>query len=153
VPLRDGGLIYTRFSIDDQSKVHSQIWFQARSGSLGVALTDPSADCLQPALSPDERQLAMVCTHGQSETAELTVAGFYRATLNLGPATVLARGRLAASPAFAPDGKTIAYLAPATPGGGFQLWTVSAVQSTAPAPTPISSNLDLEATSAPVWID
>jgi len=152
VPLRDGGLIYARFSIDDQSKVHSQILFQARPGSLGVALTDPSADCLQPALSPDERQLAMVCTHGQSETAELTVAGFYRATLSLGPATVLARGRLAASPAFAPDGKTIAFLAPATPGGGFQLWTVSAVQSTAPAPTPISSNLDLDATSAPVWI-
>ena len=65
---------------------------------------------------------------------------------------MLVRGQLAASPSFAPDGKTIAYLAPATPGGGFQLWTVSAVQSTRPAPAKISSILDLDVTSAPVWI-
>ncbi len=36
VPLSGGGLIYTRFSIDDQSKVHSQLWFQARPGSPGT---------------------------------------------------------------------------------------------------------------------
>lgn len=152
VPLRGGGLIYTKFSIDDQSKVHSQVWYQARPGSAGTPLTDPADDCLQPAVSFDERELAMVCTHGQPQEAELTMAGFDRTTLSLGPATVLARGQLAASPAFAPDGKTIAYLAPSTPRGGFQLWTVSAVQSTAPAPMAISSNLDLDAMSAPVWV-
>jgi TolB protein len=152
VPLRGGGLIYTRFSIDDQSNVHSQVWYQARPGSAGTPLTDPAEDCLQPAVSPDERQVAMVCTHGQPQSAELTTASFYRATLSLGPSTVLVRGQLAASPAFAPDGKTIAYLAPRIPGGGFQLWTVSAVQSTAPVPQAISSALDLDAQSAPVWI-
>ena len=92
------------------------------------------------------------CTHGQAQSAELTTASFYRSTLSLGSSTVLVRGQLAASPSFAPDGKTIAYLAPATPGGGFQLWTVSAVQSTRPAPAKISSILDLDVTSAPVWI-
>jgi hypothetical protein len=59
LPLRGGGLIYTKFSIDDQSKVHSQIWLQSRPGSAGVALTDPEADCLQPAISPDEHLLAI----------------------------------------------------------------------------------------------
>lgn len=152
VPLRGGGLIYTRFSIDDQSRVHSQIWYQARPGSPGTALTDPAAGCLQPAMSPDERQLAMVCTHGQSQSAEITTAPFYRSTLSLGPATVLVPGRLAAAPAFAPDGRSVAYLAPRTPGGSFQLWVVSAVSSTVPAPLPISSALDLDATSAPVWV-
>jgi len=152
VPLRGGGLIYTRFSIDDQSNVHPQVWYQARPGSAGTPLTDLAADCLQPAVSPDEQQLAMVCTHGRPLAAELTTARFYRATLSLGPTTVLVRGQLAASPSFAPDGKTIAYLAPGGSGGGFQLWTVSAAPSTAPAPQAISSALDLDAQSAPVWI-
>jgi TolB protein len=152
VPLRGGGLIYTKFSIDDQSKVHSQIWYQARPRSAGTPLTDLADDCLQPAVSSDEQQLAMVCTHGQPQSAELTKAGFYRTTLSLGPSTVLVRGQLAASPSFAPDGKTIAYLAPETPGGGFQLWTISAAQSTTPAPKEISSALDLDAMSAPIWM-
>lgn len=152
VPLRGGGLIYTRFSIDDQSKVRSQIFYQARPGSPGTALTDAAAGCLQPAMSPDERQVAMVCTHGQTQFAELTTAPFDRSTLSLGPPAVLVRDRLVAAPAFAPDGRTIAYLAPSTPGGGFQLWIIAAAPSTAPAPRPVSSELDLDATSAPVWM-
>ncbi|MHB8614279.1 MAG: TolB family protein [Candidatus Dormibacteraceae bacterium] len=152
VPLRGGGLIYTRFSIDDASKVHSQVWYQARPGSPGTALTDAASDCLQPSVSPDERQMAMVCTNGQWQSAELRAATFYPSTLSLGPSTVLVSGRLVASPSFSPDGKTIAYLAPADSGGGFQLWTVTATQSTAPTPVAISSTLDLDATSAPVWV-
>ncbi len=152
VPLRGGGLIYTRFSIDAQSQVRSQVWYQARPGSPGTPLTAAADGCLQPAMSSDERQIAMICTHGQPQSTELTTAGFYRTTLSLGPRTVLVRAQLAASPSFSPDGKTIAYLAPETPGGGFQLWTVSAVPSTVPAPKAISSGLDLDAQSAPVWI-
>jgi TolB protein len=152
VPLRGGGLIYTKFSIDDQSRVHSQLWYQARPGSLGTALTDPASDCLQPALSADEREVAMVCRNGQTQSAELRSAIFFPSTLSLGPAAVLVRGQLVASPAFAPDGKTVAYLAPATEGGGFQLWTVGATPSTVPTPVEISSTLDLDATSAPVWV-
>ena len=151
IPLRGGGLIYTKFSIDEQSRVHSQIWLQARPASAGVALTDREADCLQPALSPDEHLLAMVCSNGQAQGGQISVAAFYPATTSLGPAAVLARGQLAASPSFSPDGKTVAYLAPARPGGGFQLWTLPATQSTAP-PQQITFNLDLDATSSPVWI-
>lgn len=152
VPLRGGGLIYTKFSIDGQSNVHSQIWLQSRPGSPGTALTDPEANCLQPALSADGHLLAMVCTNGQPLSAQLVVASFYPATPSLGPSTVLAKGQLVASPSFSPDGKTVAYLAPLTPGGGFQLWTVPATQSTAPTPKQISAELDLDATSAPVWV-
>ena len=152
VPLSSGGLIYTKFSIDNQSKVHSQIWLQARAGSVGVALTDPEADCLQPALSPDEHLLAMVCTNGQPLGGQISVASFYLATASLGPQSVLVRGQMVASPSFSPDGKTIAYLAPAPADGGFQLWTLPATESTAPAPKQITTNLDLDATSAPVWI-
>jgi Tol biopolymer transport system component len=152
LPLRSGGLIFTRFSIDDRSKVHSQIWFQARPGATGVALTDPEAGCLQPAMSADERLLAMVCTHGQPLAAEVAIASFYAATRTLGPTAVLVRAQQVASPAFSPDGKMLAYLAPARPGGGFQLWTVPATQSTAPTPKQITSELGLDASSAPAWV-
>jgi Tol biopolymer transport system component len=153
VPLRGGGLIYTKFSIDDKSKVHSQIWLQQRPGSVGAALTDPEADCIQPTLSADEHLLAMVCSSGQPLGGQISVTAFYPATASLGQPAVVARGQLLASPAFSPDGRTVAYLAPATPGGGFQLWTIPALESTAPAPKQITTNLDLDATSAPVWVE
>ena len=152
VPLRAGGLIYTKFSIDGESKVHSQIWLQSRPGSPGVALTDPDADCLQPALSSDEHLLAMVCGKTQPMSVDLVLAGFNPTTPSLGASTVLTRGQLVASPSFSPDGKTVAYLAPATSGGGFQLWTIPATESTTPTPRQISSELDLAATSAPLWL-
>jgi len=152
LPLKSGGLIFTRFSIDDQSRVHSQLWFQARPGTTGVALTDPEAGCLQPAISADEHLLAMVCTHGQALATEVAIASFYPATHTLGPTAVLARGQQVAVPAFSPDGKELAYLAPAIPGGGFQLWTVPTTQSTAPTAKQITSELGLDASSAPVWV-
>jgi len=152
LPLRGGGLLYTKFSIDDKSKVHSQIWFQSRPGSVGAALTDVEADCLQPALSPDESMLAMICSNGQSLGGQLSVTTFDSATASVGPPAVVARGSLLASPAFSPDGKSLAYLAPAMPGGGFQLWTIPGLESTASAPKQITTNLDLDATSAPVWV-
>jgi Tol biopolymer transport system component len=152
VPLGNGGLIYTRFSIDGQSKVHSQIWLQSQPGSPGAALTDPEADCLQPALAADGQLLVMVCTNGQPSSQQLVAAPFYPATLSLGPPAVLVKGQLLASPSFSPDGKTIAYLAPAAPGGGFQLWTIPVTPSTAPRPRQVSNGLDLDAASAPVWV-
>jgi Tol biopolymer transport system component len=62
----------------------------------------------------------------------------------------LVTGRLVTAPVFSPDGKTIAYLAPATSGGNFQLWTVS---SSGPASVrDITSDLGLDSLSAPVWL-
>jgi len=152
VPLGGGGLIYTRFSIDGQSRVHSQIWLQSRPGDPGTALTDPEADCLQPALTADGNLIAMVCTNGQPLSAQLVAAAFYPASLSLGPPAVLVDGQLLASPSFSPDGKTVAFLAPAAAGGGFQLWTIPVAQSTRPAPRQVSNGLNLDAASAPVWV-
>jgi Tol biopolymer transport system component len=150
LPLRGGGLIYTKYSIDDSFQVHGQIWLQKRAGSAGQALTAPELGCAEPALSPGERLIAMVCNKGGNQTAELDVATFDPTTFTLGSPAALVTGQLVASPTFSPDGKTIAFLAPSTPGGGFQLWTVG---SSGPASTrDITTDLGLDSASAPVWV-
>lgn len=150
VPLRDGGLLYSKYSIDDSFQVHAQVWVQKRPGSVGEALTAPELGCGQPALSADEKLLAMVCTKGSNQTAELDVATFDPASLKLGSPATLVANQLVASPAFSPDGKTVAYLAPSIPGGQFQLWTVD---SSGPASVrDITTDLGLDATSPPVWV-
>src|SRR5438309_605556 len=150
VPLREGGIVYTKYSIDDASQVHAQVWVQKRARSAGQALTAPELGCGQPALSADEKLIAMVCNKGSNQSAELDVATFDPTTLTMGsPATLVSR-QLVTAPVFSPDGKTIAYLAPSAPGGNFQLWTVN---SSGPASVRgITSDLGLDATSAPVWL-
>lgn len=151
VPLRDGGLLYTKYSIDDSFQVHSQIWLQRRAGTAGVALTSPDLGCGQPAVSPDESRIAMVCTKGSNQTAELDVATLDEANLQLGSPATLVGGRMVASPAFSPDGKTLAFLAPEAPGEQFQLWTVDAKGPT--SLRQVTSGLGLDSTSAPVWVN
>jgi Tol biopolymer transport system component len=152
VPLHGGGLVYTKYSIDNQDAVHSQVWLTTRPGAGGTALTKPEENCAQPALSPDEKNIAMVCRHGQLQTTELVVATFDPLNLTIGPEVVLVLGQLSASPTFSPDGQTIAFLAPVQPGGTFQLWTVPAAVSPSPsAARPITQNLGLDSMAAPVW--
>ncbi|HET7339753.1 MAG TPA: hypothetical protein VFK22_09405 [Candidatus Dormibacteraeota bacterium] len=150
VPLKDGALVYTKYSIDDQSQVHSQIWIQRRPGSTGTALTTPDLGCGEPAVSPDEKSIAMVCNKGSNQSADLDVASFDEATLTLGTPSALVVGQLVASPTFSPDGKTVAFLAPSTAGGGFQLWTVNPGSSG--SVRDITTDLGLDSTSAPVWM-
>jgi Tol biopolymer transport system component len=150
VPLHGGMLLYTKYSIDDSFQVHAQLWIQRRAGSPGLGLTTPVTGCGQAAVSPDEQLVAMVCNKGSNQDAELDVAPFDAANLVLGTPTPLVTGRQVASPAFSPDGKTIAFLAPDSPGGNFQLWTVgikgpSSIKE-------ITTDLALDSTSAPVWL-
>jgi Tol biopolymer transport system component len=155
VPLRSGALIYTKYSIDDKSQVHSQIWMAGRPSVDGVALTQPDENCEQPALSPDEKTIAMICRHDDLQATQLVVATLDTSPAKLGSESVLIHDRLAASPAFSPDGQTIAFLAPVQQGGAFQLWTVPATPAAAAsgsAARPITSNVGLDSTSAPVWI-
>lgn len=150
VPLRNGMLLYTKYSIDDSLQVHSQLWIQRAAGSQGVALTTPDLDCARPAVSPDDHLVAMVCTKGSNQTAELDVATLDTTNFTVGSPATLVSGRLVASPAFSPDGKTIAFFAPDSPGGNFQLWTVG---TQGPASIrEITSDLALDSTSAPVWV-
>jgi Tol biopolymer transport system component len=149
VPLRRGGLLYSKYSIDESFQVHSQIWVQTRPRAAGQALTPPELDCGQAVLSADEKLLAMVCAKGSNQFSDLDVATFDPATLTLGSPATLVSG-LVSSPAFSPDAKTIAYLAPSKPGGHFQLWTVS---SSGPSSVrAITTDLGLDSGSTPVWL-
>jgi hypothetical protein len=178
IPLASGGLLFVRHSIDPSTAVHSQIEYQSRAFALAKPLTSEADDCSQPALSPDGTQLAMICTHGK-QSASLEVAPFNGTSL--GAPTVLLDGGLFASPAWSPDGKALAYFAPAGLAGHFQLWyfalplpapsaTVSSSPPAAaspgstprptprptptpapPAPVEVTQGVDLTATSAPAW--
>jgi len=174
IPLAGGGLLYVRHSIDPSTAVHAQIYYQARPFALGKPLTSAADDCSEPALSPDGTQLAMVCSRGK-QTAALEVAPFNGSAL--GPAKVLLDDGLYAAPAWSPDGKAIAYLAPAGDAGHFQLWYLAlpppapsptaspspspGVSPTAtphptptpapPAPVQVTQGVDLTGTSAPAW--
>ena len=150
VPLRDGGLIYTKFSIDDNSNVHSQVWLQARRGTPGVGLTKAADDCSQPAVSKDETLLAMVCRHGGLQSADLEVASLDVAGRAIGAPATYVKEKLVGSPSFSPDGTLIAFMAPGDRGGPFQLWTVAPNSAQTP-PSQITKNLDLDPTSTPNW--
>ena len=152
VPLRDGGLVYAKYSITDQGAVHSQIWLTSHAGAVGVALTQPDEDCGQPALSTDNKSIAMICRHGQLQSTQLVMASFDSTAGTIGSETILVQGQLAASPAFSPDGRTIAFLAPVQQGGSFQLWTVPATStSSPPAAHPITQSVGFDASAPPVW--
>ena len=174
-PLPGTATIYVKHSID-QTGVHSQLWYQERSGAIGHAMTALADDCGAPALSPDRPQIAMICSAGK-QNAKLEVAPLTGTTL--GPARVLLSGGLYASPAWSPDGKALAYFAPTGAAGHFQLWylalpdlapsasasasatpsagaTPSVRASPSPAPTPpvpiqVTQGVDLSATSPPAW--
>lgn len=147
------GLIFTRFSIDVNSKVHSQVWLQIGPGNPGVGLTQPADDCAQPAISPDSKLLAMVCRHGQLRAADLAIAPLDLASRSIGAAVTLVSGGLVASPSFSMDGTALAYLAPAGGGGQFQLWSIATPASgAAGTPIQVTQNLGFDSTSAPVWL-
>ncbi|MEO6797882.1 MAG: LpqB family beta-propeller domain-containing protein [Candidatus Dormibacter sp.] len=172
IPLNGTGMIFVRHS-NDATGVRSQIWYQARSGFLGNALTTADQDCGQPALSPDKTQLAMICSGGKQST-QLVVAPFNGTTL--GAPRVLVKGGLIAQPTWSPDGAGLAYFAPAGVAGHFELWWVpvgavvplttphasvtpgapsstAAVSTTAApiVPLQVTEGLDLASTSAPAW--
>jgi Tol biopolymer transport system component len=151
VPLKSGGLLYTKYSIDDESQVHSQLWFQARAGSVGVAVTQPADNCGSPAVASDNTTVAMICRRDQLQTADVVVQTV-AADGTPGTPAVLVHGQLAAAPTFSPDGQTLAFLAPVASGGAFQLWTVPVTPSKNLSQAhALTSNVGLDATAAPVW--
>jgi len=161
IPLSGGALLYVKYTLG-ATGIASQIWLQSRPLTAGTALTDLASDCNQPSLSPDGKQLAMICTSGK-QSGRLVVAPFDGR--RLGPMRTVLAGGLNAAPAWAPDGSGLAYLAPAGAGGHFQLWwlpfavpAVSASPSgsaTAPAgrlaPKQVTTDVDLTPTTPLVW--
>lgn len=164
IPLASGALLFTRYSLDSASHIHSQIWVSPSPRDPGHALTLPERDCSQPAVSPDGTQLAMICTNGD-QISRLVVAPFLSAAApaatghasptpqpTLGAEHVLVDNTLAAQPAWAPDGSGLIYLAPSETGANFQLWWLrGAASAVAEAPVQVTDRLGFDATSAPAW--
>jgi dipeptidyl aminopeptidase/acylaminoacyl peptidase len=169
IALPSGAVLFTRYGIDAAGQSVSQIWLQPRAGTTGQALTDPADHCSSPALSHDGTRLAMVCTNGR-QLASLQVAPFDGQ--KLGPREVLVEGQLDATPTWSPDGQSLLYAAPGGSDGHFQLWLVhlqttmrsasplnAGGASTSPSPPAaprqprlVTTDLDLNATSAPLWV-
>jgi Tol biopolymer transport system component len=150
VPLRSGGLLFVKYDFDEKGS-YSQIYLRSRPGAAPKALTSVADDCSQPVISPDETQLAMLCT-SRSDTARLRLASFNGSTL--GPIEHLVDGQLCAAPAWSPDGDGLVYLSPIGSAGRFQLWWLplaSPGATSAPVPVPMTAGLDFDATSAPAW--
>jgi WD40-like Beta Propeller Repeat len=136
VPLASGGLLYVKYDQDVNGQKTSQIWYKAKQIGRETALTSPADDCSEPALSPDGKTLAMICSGGQ-QVAHLVLADFNGS--GIGPLRTVVSDRLVAQPAWAPDGSGIAYLAPTEPDLPFQLWWLPKAAYLVPTPTPTPS--------------
>jgi Tol biopolymer transport system component len=143
VPLAAGALMYVKYTLGP-SGIASQIWLQTRPLSAGRPLTDLADSCSQPSLSPDGKQVAMICTSGK-QSGRLVVAPFDGKTL--GTARTLVAGGLNSAPAWSPDGSGLAYLAPAGAGGHFQLWWLPLDG----APKQVTTDVDLTPTTPLIW--
>jgi hypothetical protein len=173
IPLAGGGILEARYDINQSSLQFGQIWLQEQRAANqyrtepGRALTPDNESCYAPALSPDGSKLAMICADIGQGNSRLVVAPFDGQ--RLGPATVLVSGQVN-SPAWAPDGTGLLYLAPGGPDNYFQMWYLRAPPpptpapsatpapgAAAPTPTPppqprqMTTENNFDATSAPVW--
>jgi len=137
IPLASGGVIYTKYSYGPDLRLIGQLWYTNRPSLYtvtGHALTDPSEDCRDPVLSPSGTEVAMICTY-EKQVSYLTLASWNGSTL--GPRTIVISNQLVAQPTWAPDGSGIAYLAPGSPDGPFQLWFLPKNAYAPPPPSPI----------------
>jgi hypothetical protein len=134
LPLASGALMYTKYLYGPDQKLVSQVWLTTKAGAVGKPLTRPDEDCSQPALSPNGRTIAMICTH-ETEVSYLALATFNGSTLGL--RRNLVTNQLVAQPTWAPDSSGIAYLAPAVVGKGFQLWWLPKAAYAPPPPSPV----------------
>jgi len=137
VPLASGAVLYTKYAFDAQlGKILGQIYLTMRVGAVGEPLTPPEDDCSQPAPSPDGRRLAMICSGG-GQVGNIEIAPFDGT--KLGTRQALTTGLLAAQPTWAPDGKSLVFLAPEAISGHFQLWQLQVpAEARPPTPTPTS---------------
>lgn len=150
IPMSNGSLLYAKYEISN-GDVFSRLALQSAPLSDPVYLTQDTSDCAQPALSPDETMVAMVCTNGTGlQSTSLQVASLTGITL--GPPKTLVANCLCSSPSWSPDGSGLAYLAPADKTGHFQLWWIAGAASATPkSPQQVTSGLDFDGTSPAAW--
>jgi hypothetical protein len=175
VPLRRGGIIYTKYSYGPDTKLIGQLFYlpspyvRGRPASgWGTALTSPGEDCRSPQVSPAGNLVAMICTY-EEQVSNLVIASWNGK--KLGPRVKIITNQMVAQPTWAPDGSGIAYLAPGTGNGPFQLWFLPTSGYAKPRPTPnygpivtpspveptkpiqITTNNGFDATSPIAWGD
>jgi Tol biopolymer transport system component len=136
LPLASGGLLYVKYDQDADGRKASQIWYKAQRVGKATALTNLADDCSEPALSPDGKTLAMICSQKQ-QFSHLVLADFNGS--GIGPLRTIVSDRLVAQPTWAPDGSGIAYLAPTQPDLPFQLWWLPKGGYALPTPPPSPS--------------
>jgi Tol biopolymer transport system component len=129
-----GGIIYTKYTYDENANRVGQLWFTNRAGSAGRALTSTAAGCSQAQPSPDGQSLAMICSY-QKQVSYLTIASWNGSSL--GSLRTIVSDQIVAQPTWAPDGSGIAYLAPGGPAAPFQLWFLPKNAYNPPAPPPV----------------
>jgi hypothetical protein len=134
IPVRGGGIIYTKYSYGPDEKLIGQLWYTPRAGAIGKALTTPAEDCSEPAVSPGGTQIAMICTY-EKQISHLMLASWNGSSL--GARQTVISDQLVAQPIWAPDGSGIAYLAPGGPAAPFQLWWLPQAAYNPPAPSPV----------------
>jgi hypothetical protein len=139
IPLRGGGIMYTKYSYGPDGNLVGQLWHTTHATPYGVegrALTSPGEDCQEPSLSPDGTQVAMICTY-EKQIARLEIASWNGSSL--GPRRDVIDQQVVAQPTWAPDGSGIAFLSPGGPDQLFQLWFISkdAYNPPVPSPTPV----------------
>ena len=136
LPLASGGLLYVKYDQDSDGSKAAQIWFKPQRTGRATPLTKLEDDCSQPALSPDGKTLAMICSSKQ-QFSHLVLADFDGS--GIGPLRTIVTDHMVAQPAWAPDGSGIAYLAPAQPDQPFQLWWLPKAGYAVPSPAPTPS--------------
>lgn len=139
IPLASGGVMYTRYSYYNDHLI-GQLWLATRPeansyyGYGGTALTTPTEDCAEPSISPDGHYIAMICTYDK-QISYLTIASWNGS--RLGARQTVIANQMVAQPTWAPDGSGIAYFAPGSPDGPFQLWWLPRAAYFPPAPPPV----------------
>jgi hypothetical protein len=149
-PLSDGTVLFAKYQVGG-GNVYSQVALQKTPLAAPIYLTDATADCGQPALSPDASEVAMVCAGGTGlQSTRLEVATLTGA--KLGVPQVLVDNCLCAAPAWAPDGSGLVYYAANDAAGHFQLWWIAgAGTALQKAPRQVTDDLDFDALSPPAW--
>jgi hypothetical protein len=137
IPLSNGNVLYTKYDYGPDGQLISRIWITSGPETYrnpGRPLTQPGEDCREPSLSRDGTRIAYICTY-EKQISQLVIASFDGS--NIGPTSTVITDQLVAQPTWAPDGSGIAYLAPGSPNGPFQLWFLPKAAYTAPPPTPV----------------